>query len=117
MLERNPFHAALEAAKSIPDRLRRITGLSADGAALIDAALALGQAVDQLVRINSLATETEREEQKGFANLCKGLLGMFRNPVAHDPRIKRTVTDDELLELLMVVSMVHRRLDGATLRP
>jgi uncharacterized protein (TIGR02391 family) len=117
VLERNPFHASLEAAKSIPDRLRRMSGLSSDGAALIDATLALGQAVDPLVRINSLATETERDEQKGFGNLCKGLLGMFRNPVAHDPRIKRTVTDDELLELLMVVSMVHRRLDVAALRP
>lgn len=39
---------------------------------------------------------------------------MFRNPVAHDPRISRTVTDDELLETLTVVSLLRRRLDSAT---
>ena len=46
-------------------------------------------------------------------NLVKGLNGMFRNPVAHDPRLNRTITEDELLEVVNVVSMVHRRLDGA----
>jgi hypothetical protein len=40
---------------------------------------------------------------------------MFRNPVAHDPRLRRTVTDDELLELLTTLSMIHRRLAAATL--
>ncbi len=64
--------------------------------------------------INSLSTDSEREEQSGFATLCKGLLSMFRNPIAHDPRLSRSVGDDELLELLMVVSMIHRRLDKAT---
>jgi hypothetical protein len=39
---------------------------------------------------------------------------MFRNPVAHDPRLRRTVSDDELLELLTTLSMIHRRLDTAT---
>ncbi|MEV5485666.1 TIGR02391 family protein [Streptomyces sioyaensis] len=36
-----------------------------------------------------------------------------RNPTAHEPRLHRTVTDEELLELLTTLSMVHRRLDGA----
>jgi hypothetical protein len=42
---------------------------------------------------------------------------MFRNLVAHDPRISRSITDAELLELLMIVSMVHRRLDAAVVLP
>jgi uncharacterized protein (TIGR02391 family) len=117
VLERNPFHAALEATKSVPDRLRSMTGLAGDGAFLIDAALSLGQHNTPKVAINSLADASEQDEQKGFANLCKGLLGMFRNPTAHDPRISRAVSDDELLELLTMVSMVHRRLDEATVRP
>jgi len=117
VLERNPFHASLEATKSVPDRIRTMTGLTGDGAALIDAALSLGQHNSPRISINGLATVTEQDEQKGFANLCKGLLGMFRNPTAHDPRISRIVSDDELLELLTMVSMVHRRLDAATVRP
>jgi hypothetical protein len=40
---------------------------------------------------------------------------MFRNPTAHDPRITRPVSDDELLEVLTVASLLHRRLDTATI--
>lgn len=116
VLERNAFHAALEAAKSVPDRLRSMTCEHGDGASLIDATLALGQRGVPKVAINRLATDSERDEQRGFANLCKGVQAMFRNPTAHDPRIARPITDDELLEVLMIVSMIHRRLDDATLR-
>jgi uncharacterized protein (TIGR02391 family) len=116
VLERNPFHAALEASKSVPDRLRSMTGMTGDGAALVDAVLSLGQHNTPKVAINSLTSASEQDEQKGFTNLCKGLLGMFRNPTAHDPRINRAVSDAELLELLTMISMVHRRLDGASVR-
>ena len=114
ILTRNAFHAQLEATKSVFDKLRERTGLSGDGAALVDAALSLGRSGVPLLAINPLATQTERDEQTGLANLIKGLSGMFRNPVAHDPRLHRTVTDDELLELLTTLSMIHRRLDAAT---
>ena len=117
VLQRDWFHASLEATKSVPDRLRAMTGSTDDGAKLFDAVLGLGAVNMPIVRINSLSTSSELDEQKGFLNLCKGMSGMFRNPVAHDPRISRAVCDDELLELLMVVSMIHRRLDVATVRP
>lgn len=113
ILTKNAFHAMLEASKSVFDKLRERTGLSGDGAPLVDSALALGKSGSPLLAINRLATQTERDEQTGLANLIKGLSGMFRNPVAHDPRLKRTVTEDELLELLTMLSMVHRRLDDA----
>lgn len=62
-----------------------------------------------------LAVQRDRiHQQKGFANLLKGISGMYRNPTAHDPRARGTVTDAELLELLTTLSMVHRRLDSAT---
>ena len=115
ILTRNTFHAQLEATKSVFDKLRARTGLTVDGAALVDAALSLGRTGVPILAINALATQTERDEQTGLANLIKGLSGMFRNPVAHDPRLRRTVSDDELLELLTTLSMIHRRLDAATL--
>jgi uncharacterized protein (TIGR02391 family) len=117
VLQRDWFHASLEAVKSVPDRLRAMTGAQGDGAPLFDDVLGLGTQNMPKVRINSLGSVSEQDEQKGFLNLCKGMFGMFRNPVAHDPRIARTVSDDELLELFMVVSMIHRRLDIATVRP
>jgi uncharacterized protein (TIGR02391 family) len=117
LLQKNSFHAMLEAAKSVFDKLRCRTGLTGDGAVLVDAALALGRSGTPRLAINTLASHTDRDEQTGFANLIKGLSGMFRNPVAHDPRLNRTVTDDELLELLTTLSMIHRRLDAAILQP
>jgi uncharacterized protein (TIGR02391 family) len=117
LLQKNAFHAMLEATKSVFDKLRSRTGLTGDGAALVDAALALGRSGTPRLAINTLASHTDRDEQTGFTNLIKGLSGMFRNPVAHDPRLNRTVTDDELLELLTTLSMVHRRLDAAQVQP
>lgn len=91
-----------------------MSGLSGDGAPLIDAALSLGKSGAPVIAINNLASQTDRDEQTGFANLIKGLAGMFRNPVAHDPRALRAVTDTQLLELATALSLVHRRLDVAT---
>ncbi|SFW92034.1 TIGR02391 family protein [Amycolatopsis australiensis] len=117
LLMKNSFHARLEATKSVFDKIRALTGLSGDGASLVDAALALGRTGTPRLAINSLATQTEKDEQTGLANLIKGLSSMFRNPVAHDPRLHRTVTDDELLEVMTTLSMVHRRLDAGSLLP
>lgn len=113
VLKRAHFHACLEATKSVFDRLRLLTGESGDGAVLVDAALALGKNGTPQLAINALSSQTERDEQTGLANLIKGIGGLYRNPTAHDPRLSRSVSDEELLEVLNVVSMVHRRLDGA----
>ncbi len=115
LLAKNNFHATLEAAKSIPDRLRSMTGLGTDGAELVQKTLT--PASSPLVRINGGSTDTDRSEQSGFANLVTGLLGLYRNPTAHDPRLNRTVTDGELLEALTTMSMVHRRLDTSAVSP
>ena len=73
----NYFHAVLEAAKSIADKLRGRTGLTDDGAVLVDRALS---GDPPMLAINRLHTESEKSEQRGFANLVKGTFGMFRNP-------------------------------------
>ena len=111
LLQKNNFHALLEAAKSIPDRIRALTGLTKDGAGLVDDTLSI--ASGPVVDINDGRTATDRSEQSGFANLTKGLLGLYRNPTAHDPKLLREVTDTELVDALTAMSMVHRRLDDA----
>ena len=115
LLTKNNFHAALEAAKSVPDRLRAMTGLGGDGATVVQATLL--PAKDPLVAITAGITETDRSEQSGFAKIVLGLVGLYRNPSAHEPKIHRTISDDELLEALTTLSMVHRRLDDATVHP
>jgi uncharacterized protein (TIGR02391 family) len=41
----------------------------------------------KLLAIDPLKTDSERSEQRGFANLVKGMFGMFRNTTAHAPKI------------------------------
>jgi uncharacterized protein (TIGR02391 family) len=83
LLQDNYFHAVLEATKSIASKVRSMTGLSSDGAQLIDAAFG---GSNPLLKINAFKTDTEKSEQRGFTNLAKGLFGIFRNPTAHAPK-------------------------------
>ena len=66
-----------------------------------------------LLAINSLQTETEESEHKGFANLLKGVFGTFRNVTAHVPKIKWPIEEQDAMDLLTMVSYLHRRLDRA----
>lgn len=111
LLQKNNFHALLEATKSIPDRIRCETGQTGDGSELAKATLT--NASGSLLAINDGSTATDRSEQSGFANLVAGLLGLYRTPTAPDPKIHQVVSDEELIEALTAMSMVHRRLDGA----
>ncbi|MBC8205366.1 MAG: hypothetical protein H8E87_07635 [FCB group bacterium] len=41
-----------------------------------------------MLAINTLRTESEQSEYKGFAFFLKGIFGMFRNVTARAPKIK-----------------------------
>jgi uncharacterized protein (TIGR02391 family) len=110
LLSENYFHAVLEAAKSVADKLRAATGLNEDGADLVDQTLA-GES--PVLVINAFQTKSEKSEQRGFANLIKGAFGMFRNPTAHAPKISWAVNRTEAEEVFSLLSMIHKRLDGA----
>jgi len=107
----NYFHAVFEATKSVAEKIRNRTGLVTDGAALVDEAFSF-KSIPHLA-LNSLQTESEKSEQKGFMNLLKGLFGTFRNTTAHAPKIKWSIAEEDALDILSLVSLVHRRLDGA----
>jgi uncharacterized protein (TIGR02391 family) len=111
LLADNFFHAVLEATKSVAEKLRERTGLTADGAQLVQDAL--GGAAPKL-RINAFRTQTEEGEQRGFANLLTGLFGTFRNPTAHAARVVWPMPEEDALDLLSLASYIHRRLKRAT---
>ena len=106
----NYFHAVLEATKSIADKLRFKTGLTDDGALLVDRALT---GKPPMLAINSLSTESQKSEQSGFANLVKGTFGMFRNTTAHEARIFWNMGKADAEDLLSLASLIHRRLDAS----
>ena len=114
LLQRNYFHAVLEASKSVADKLRTLTGQSGDGATLVDATCSLSSG--PRVAFNSLATDWERSEQTGLATLLKGLFGTFRNPTAHAPKVLWATSRTDALDMLTLASMLHRRLDAAAVR-
>jgi uncharacterized protein (TIGR02391 family) len=113
LIQSNYFHAVFEATKSVADKIRVRSGLTGDGAGLVDQAFGLGQAGIPFLALNSLQTETKRDEQKGLMNLTKGMFGAFRNVTAHAPKISWTVTEQDALDLLTIASLIHRRLDSA----
>lgn len=108
LLNDNYFHAVLEATKSVAEKIRIKTGIDEDGAALIDKCFS-GNV--PLIAINLLSTSSQRSEQKGFANLLKGVFGMFRNTTAHTPKISWDLDKEDAEDLLTTVSLIHRRLD------
>jgi len=108
LLSDDYFHAVLEAVKSVLDKLRANTGLTDDGSTLIDRALG---GDPPMVAINPLKDDSQKSEQRGFANLLRGTVGMFRNTTAHAPRIHWQMTKEDAEDLLSLVSLIHRRLD------
>lgn len=110
LLVDNYFHAVLEATKSVADKLRHQTGLTDDGGSLVDRVL--GGDCPALT-INAFEGETEKSEQRGFANIVRGVFGMFRNPTAHVPKLAWAVRRQDAEEVLSLLSMIHRRLDTA----
>ena len=63
-----------------------------------------------LLALNTLRSETEQSEHKGFAALLKGCFGAVRDPLAHEPKILWEGEDDAA-DYLSLVSLLHRKLD------
>lgn len=104
----NYFHAVFEATKSIAEVIRRRTGLTEDGSELIDKAFSIK---NPLITINDLSSETKESEHKGFANLIKGVFGMFRNTTAHSPKVIWEMSENDALDIFSTISLIHRRLN------
>jgi uncharacterized protein (TIGR02391 family) len=109
LLQDNYFHAVFEATKGLFQRIRDLSGIQLDGAALVDRVFSIERPV---LAINSLQTETEKSEHKGFAMLLKGCFAAIRNPLAHEPKILWQGEEDAA-DCLSLISLLHRKLDDA----
>lgn len=112
LLEENYFHAVLEATKSLANRIRSLSGLPSDGSDLVNQAFGTRDGAP-ILAFNSLRTMSEESEHRGLMQLMKGVFAVFRNPTAHELKTKWAVTEREALDLMTMVSLLHRRLDGA----
>jgi len=109
LMQENYFHAVFEATKGLAQRIRELSGEDSDGSKLIDKVF-MGE--NPILAINTLQTETEKSEHKGFALLLKGCFAAVRNPLAHEPKILWTGEDDAA-DYLSLISLLHRKLDTA----
>ena len=107
LMQDNYFHLAFEATKGLSERIRDMTGVQADGAHLIDRVFATER---PMLTMNTLQTETQKSEHKGFAALLKGCFAAVRNPLAHEPKI-RWEGEDDAADYLSLISLLHRKLD------
>ena len=116
LLQRNYFHAVLEASKSVSAKIRERTGLISDGSTLADEAFTLARNMPPLA-FNAVVTPSERSAHTGYAHFVRGVVGAFRNPTAHEPKVAFDISEDDALDMLATISMVHRRLDEAVTTP
>ncbi|WP_288741918.1 TIGR02391 family protein [uncultured Rheinheimera sp.] len=103
------YHHSCEEQKTAMTHVARPDPLDT---ALVDDAFSFNNKIPHLA-LSSLQTESEQSEQKGFANLLKGVFGTFRNTTAHAPKVTWVIEERDVLDILSTVSSIHRRLDGA----
>ena len=103
------FHAVFEACKGLFERIRVMSGVEADGAALIDKVFCVSHPI---LALNTLQTETERSEQNGFSFLLKGCASALRNPRAHEPRLLWSDSKEDVMDGFALLSLLHKRLDN-----
>ena len=116
LVNKSLFHALTEAANSIPNRVRELSGQAGDGWILYKAAFGYRDGktrVEPSLFINGYGTESEQIEHEGFRSLLVGIHGHYRNPRAHSNRINNEEDLNDFFDAMSLFSYIHKRLDNA----
>src|SRR5437763_7191859 len=89
--------AVTDAIHFLSELIRNKSGLDGDGVPLVGAAFG-GQ--NPIIKVNSLQTESEQNEQKGVAEMLRGLYQGIRNPRSHSKMDDPPETANEILALI-----------------
>jgi uncharacterized protein (TIGR02391 family) len=100
--------AVLNSVIAVYDRIRKITGIDADGDALVNKALSLEHPV---IVLSELETESGQNDQKGFIQIFKGAFQGIRNSKAHS--LAHDLNEQKAAQYLVFASLLARRLDEA----
>ena len=93
----NYSHAILEAMHHLSVVLREKSGADGDGAALVGQALG-GESPK--LRLNALQSESERNIQKGFEQIVRGIYLAIRNPRSHEQAKDTQADADAIIHFL-----------------
>ena len=102
------FHAVHEGCKGFVEYVRMKSKLTADGIDLMN--LAFSPKGGPL-RLNDLATETDRNEQQGLMQMASGLVAGIRNPTSHRTKDNWPLTQEDALGILSFLSYLYRQVD------
>lgn len=108
LVANDAFHAIFEACKGLFERIRSLSGATLDGTQLIESVFS---GTMPILALNTLQTRTERDEQSGLMSLLKGCASACRNPIAHEPRVLWAGSDADALDSLVLISLLHKKLD------
>jgi uncharacterized protein (TIGR02391 family) len=100
--------AVEEGAKAVFQYIREVTGLTTDGADLINVAFST---TNPILAFGDLTVESTRNEQVGFMEMLKGFAKGVRNPLAHSHGRQEEM--QKSFEYLVVASLFCRRIDDA----
>jgi len=101
--------AIFESFKAVNNRVKAMTGVDADGAALMGRVFSDDK---PRLALADLSHDTGKNIQAGFRFLFMGAVKGIRNPDAHEQF--KPLDDREALEKLAFASLLMRRLDQAT---
>jgi uncharacterized protein (TIGR02391 family) len=104
--------AALEAYIRVIEEVKARSGLNLDGDSLMNQAFGCDNRTP-VIQFNALQTDAERDEQKGFMFLFKGIVGL-RNSKAHSNRLFNDPARAH--EYLALASVLMRVLEIATVK-
>lgn len=79
-----------------------------DGTALIERAFS---SQSPAVIISALKTESEKNEYRGIKDMFLGVNYAVRNVTAHELRIKWNIEEGKALNMLVIISALHKILD------
>ena len=105
--DRHYSQAIFEAYKAVVNEVKNVSGIAnLDGKPLMEKAFSLN---NPIIKLNPMATLSDKDEQQGFMFLFSGAALGIRNPKAHD----NIITKDErrALEYLTFASLLMARLD------
>jgi uncharacterized protein (TIGR02391 family) len=104
--------AVEEAVKAVFQYIRDATGLTTDGAALVQTVFSVKNPV---LAFSDLQDDTKRNEQVGFMEMLSAFLKGVRHPLAHTHG--RQEEAQKAFEYLVMASLFCRRVDDASPKP
>ncbi len=110
LMGENYVHAVFESTKGVVECIRLMSGLTAEGTELVNEAFSIQSPI---LALGPLATESEKSQQEGFANLLVRSIRCRTQSTHPRPQDQLAKSEQDALDILTLISLIHRKLDRA----